>query len=42
MLYEGGVFMGFWFLVLRLVLVLLVLGIEVVAFVRLVDCIKDM
>ncbi len=32
--------MGFWFLVLRLVLVLIVLGVEVVAFVRLIDFIK--
>lgn len=33
--------MGFWFLVLRLILALLVLGVEVVAFARLIDCIID-
>ena len=42
MFYEGVVFMGFFFLVLRLALVLFVLGVEVIAFVRLIDCIKDM
>lgn len=36
------VFMGFWFLVLRLALALFVLGVEVIAFFRLIDCIKDM
>mgnify|MGYP003188834534 CR=1 FL=1 len=40
--YEGVVFMGFWFLVLRLALVLFVLGVEAIAFVRLIDCIKNM
>lgn len=34
--------MGFWLLVLRLVLALFVLGLEVIAFSRLIDCIKDM
>lgn len=39
---KGVVFMGFWFLVLQLALVLFVLGVEVIALVRLINCIKDM
>lgn len=39
---KGVVFMGFWFLVLRLALVLFVLGVEVIALDRLINCIKDM
>ncbi len=34
--------MGFWLFVLRLVLALFVIGLEVIAISRLIDCIKDM
>ena len=34
--------MEFWVLLFRLALALFVLGVEIIVFVRLIDCIKDM